>query len=63
MLGFKDLFLLGFFVSIGLSGAPTVDVLLIAVLVTPLVLLKPVLYFGLLARFKLRARTAFLAPP
>ena len=61
MLGFKDLFLLGFFVSIGLSGTPTVDALLIAVLVTPLVLLKSGLYFGLLVRFKLRARTAFLA--
>ncbi|MGK0223337.1 MAG: glutathione-regulated potassium-efflux system ancillary protein KefC [Limisphaerales bacterium] len=60
MLGFKDLFLLGFFVSIGLSGQPSLDTLVIAALLVMLVSVKSVLFFGLLARFKLRARTAFL---
>jgi glutathione-regulated potassium-efflux system ancillary protein KefC len=60
MLGFKDLFLLGFFVSIGLSGQPSLDTLVIAALLTLLVCVKSVLFFGLLAHFKLRARTAFL---
>ena len=61
MLGFKDLFLLGFFLSIGLNGQPTLEVLLIALLITPFVLLKGVLFFALFVQFKLRARTALLS--
>jgi len=61
MLGFKDLCLLGFFLSIGLSGSPGVGTLLVAALITPLILLKSALFFGLLAAFKLRARTTFYA--
>lgn len=60
MLGFKDLFLLGFFLSIGLSGEPTLDTLLLGALLTPLVLLKAALFFGLLAYYKMRARTSLL---
>jgi predicted Kef-type K+ transport protein len=59
MLGFKDLCLLGFFLSIGLSGPPSVGTLLVAALITPFILLKSALFFGLLAAFKLRARTTF----
>lgn len=58
MLGFKDLFLLGFFVSVGLSGVPGVSNLLVALLLTPLILLKSGLFFWLFTRFRLRARTA-----
>ena len=61
MLGFKDLFLLGFFLSIGLSGQPTVETFVIGAAITPLIFLKSALFFGLLTRFKLRARTALLA--
>ena len=61
MLGFKDLCLLGFFLSIGLSGPPSVGTFLVAALITPLMLLKSALFFGLLAAFKLRARTTFYA--
>ncbi|MFT7653983.1 MAG: glutathione-regulated potassium-efflux system ancillary protein KefC, partial [Candidatus Azotimanducaceae bacterium] len=46
MLGFKDLFLLGFFVSIGLSGQPSLDTLVIAALLVMLVSVKSVLFFG-----------------
>lgn len=60
MLGFKDLFLLGFFLSIGLSGQLSLDSFWIAALLTPLVLLKGALFFALLTRFKLRARTSLL---
>jgi hypothetical protein len=61
MLGFKDLFLLGFFVSIGLSGPITTELLLVAIVITPLLLIKTLLYFFLLIRFKLRARTSFFS--
>ena len=61
MLGFKDLFLLGFFLSIGVSGPLTTEVVLIGAAVTPLVFFKSALFLGLLAGFKLRARTSLLA--
>ena len=61
MLGFKDLFLVAFFLSIGLSGPLTLDAVLIGAAVTPLVILKSALFFGLLTVFKLRARTSLLA--
>ena len=60
MLGFKDLFLLGFFLSIGLSGQPTLETFLVGALITPFVFFKSALFFTLLARFKLRARTSLL---
>ncbi|MBR9826549.1 MAG: cation:proton antiporter [Alphaproteobacteria bacterium] len=61
MLSFKDLFLLGFFLSIGLAGEPSIETLVIAILLTPFILLKSALFFALLTRFKLRARTSLLA--
>jgi len=61
MLGFKDLFLLGFFLSIGLSGQVTADVILWGILLTPLIFLKTGLFFALLTGFSLRARTGLLA--
>lgn len=61
MLSFKDLFLLGFFLSIGLSGQPTLTTFLIALMITVLVFLKSALFFAALTRFKLRARTSLLA--
>jgi glutathione-regulated potassium-efflux system ancillary protein KefC len=61
MLGFKDLFLLGFFLSIGLSGQPSLETVVIAVLMTPFVLFKSALFYFLLTRFRLRARTSLFA--
>ena len=61
MLGLKDLFLLGFFLSIGLSGPLTMQALLVGAALTPFVLLKSALFFVLLTGFKLRARTSLLA--
>ena len=61
MLGFKDLFLLGFFLSVGLSGQPSLETFWIAVMITPLVFLKSALFFTALTQFKLRARTSLLA--
>ncbi len=61
MLGFKDLFLLAFFLSIGLSGQLTLEAVLIGAAITPFVFLKSALFFFLLSAFKLRARTSLLA--
>jgi len=61
MLGFKDLFLVGFFLSIGMAGQLSLEVLLTGLLLVPLVFIKSAFFFGLLTRFKLRARTSLLA--
>ena len=61
MLGFKDLFLLGFFLSIGLSGQLTTTTLIIGAVLVPLIFLKSALYFALFTRFRLRARSSLLA--
>lgn len=61
MLGFKDLFLLGFFLSIGLYGELTYETFIVGALIAPFVFVKAGLFFALLAYFRLRARTAFLA--
>ena len=60
LLSFKELFLVGFFLSIGLKGLPDVEALGIAGLFVLLTPLKVALFFWLLTRFKLRARTALL---
>jgi hypothetical protein len=61
LLGFKDLLLVGFFLSIGMSGNLTVSSILIALALTVLVIFKVVLFFVLFTRFKMRARTATLS--
>lgn len=60
MLGFKDLFLLGFFLSVGMSGQLTVEALAVGVLITCFISIKSVLFFALLSAFRLRARTSLL---
>jgi glutathione-regulated potassium-efflux system ancillary protein KefC len=61
LLSFKDLFLVGFFLSIGLSGAPSLQAFGIAGILTFAVALKVILFFFLFTRFKLRARTSLMA--
>jgi glutathione-regulated potassium-efflux system ancillary protein KefC len=61
LLGFKDLFLVGFFLSIGLAGTPTAAAWGIGLVI---VLLLPAKTFGFLwlfTRFRLRARTSLHA--
>ncbi|MHC5008624.1 MAG: cation:proton antiporter domain-containing protein, partial [Planctomycetota bacterium] len=60
LLSFKDLFLVGFFLNIGLQGPPSVEVLVIAALLVVLVPFKVALFFLILARCRMRARTATL---
>lgn len=57
----KELFLVGFFLQIGLSGLPGWQDLGFALILALLLPLKGVLFFLLLVRFGLRARTAFLS--
>ncbi|HKK89811.1 MAG TPA: cation:proton antiporter family protein [Desulfobacteraceae bacterium] len=61
LLGFKDLFLIGFFLNIGISGSPTLTGFMIALLLALVIPFKTGLFFILLTRFKLRARTSLLA--
>lgn len=62
LLSFKDFFLLGFFLSVGLIGLPSLpDLLIVAVLLLFVLPVTMLLYFYLLTRFNVRARTAFLA--
>jgi len=61
MLGFKDLFLVSFFLSIGMLGQLSLEALIIGLLLVPFVFIKSSLFFALMTRFKLRARTSLLA--
>ncbi len=60
LLGFRNLFLIAFFVSIGLQSMLSWDILLAACLLLPLLLIKSVLLFGVMLLSRLRARTAAL---
>ena len=61
LLNFKDIFLIGFFLSIGLSGLPTSNAIIISILLVLLIPIKSILYFYIFTKFNLRARTAFHA--
>jgi predicted Kef-type K+ transport protein len=61
LLSFKDLFLIGFFLSIGLTALPSLGMLSVAVGLGLLLPAKAALFFFLLTRLRLRARTSFLA--
>ncbi|WP_144212419.1 cation:proton antiporter family protein [Shewanella donghaensis] len=58
---FKELFLVAFFLTIGLNGLPTIADVGLAGLLVLLVPFKIVLFFILLTRFNLRSRTSLLA--
>ncbi|MGD8956633.1 MAG: cation:proton antiporter [Chromatiaceae bacterium] len=62
LLSFKDLFLIGFFLSIGLSADPSWATLGAAMLLVALMVpVKTALYFLLMTRQRMRARSAALA--
>ena len=61
LLSFKDLFLIGFFLSIGFTALPTMEMLAIASVLTLLLPVKFLLFFFILVKLKLRGRTAFLS--
>ena len=61
LLQFKDVFLVGFFVSIGLSGWPARELAYVALLLGLLAPLKSPLFFWLMTRFQTMPRTAVLS--
>jgi predicted Kef-type K+ transport protein len=61
MLSFKDLFLVGFFLTIGMSGELTITAVLIGLALVPLVFIKAALFLKIMTGLKLRARTALFA--
>jgi len=61
LLSFKDLFLIGFFLSIGLSVNLSFELLIISLIIALAINLKVVVNFFTLARFGLRARTSYFS--
>lgn len=60
LLSFKDVFLVCFFLTIGLTGLPTWETALAAVILLVILPFKSALFFWLLTMFRLRARGATL---
>ena len=58
LLGFKELFLVAFFLTIGLAGLPTGEILLGSIVLVLLLPFKVVLFYWLFSRFRLMATTA-----
>lgn len=58
--GLKELFLVGFFLQIGMSGLPNLNDWIFALVMTLILPLKGILFYFILTRFRLRARNAFL---
>jgi predicted Kef-type K+ transport protein len=56
----KEVFLVGFFLQIGLTGLPDWGVMVFAVAAGVALAFKGVLFFAIMVAFKLRARSAFL---
>jgi predicted Kef-type K+ transport protein len=61
LMSFKDILLVGFFLNIGLSGTLSLGALMIALIFVLLLPFKMALFFALLTRFRLRARSSSLA--
>ena len=61
LFGFKELMLVGFFLSIGMKGLPTWGMLVAAVLLCLLLPIKTGIYHLIVSHFGLRARTSLFA--
>ena len=57
----KEVFLVGFFLQIGIGGLPDAQALLFAAVMSLLLPFKTLLFFFLFLAFRLRARSAFLS--
>ena len=57
----KEVFLVGFFLQIGIGGLPDGDALIFAIIAGLVLPLKGILFFFLLLAFRLRARSGFLS--
>lgn len=61
LMSFKDLFLIGFFLSIGFTALPDWKMLGLSAILTLFLPVKFVLFFALFSLLKLRCRTAYLS--
>ncbi|MDP2561583.1 cation:proton antiporter family protein [Psychrobium sp. 1_MG-2023] len=61
LLNFKDLMLVGFFLTIGLNANLTAEALFAALIIVLVLPIKVILYYVLTNQFKLRARTSLLS--
>lgn len=61
LMNFKDLFLVCFFLTIGLDGWPEEEALVLAVLLGIMAFIKPLVYFPLMTLFHAAPRTALLS--
>lgn len=61
LFGFKELMLVGFFLSIGMAGLPTLEMLVAAVALCMLLPFKTAIYQIIVSRFGLRARTSLFS--
>ncbi len=61
LLGFKDIFLIGFFLSIGFTALPTADMMGVALIMALALPVKTALFYFWQVRLKIRSRTAFLS--
>lgn len=59
--GLKEIFLIGFFLEVGLTGLPHLDDVYLVLVVLAILPIKALLFFGLMLMFKLRSRTSFIA--
>ncbi|MEI6895016.1 MAG: cation:proton antiporter family protein [Colwellia sp.] len=60
LMSFKDIFLIGFFLSIGFTAVPTLEMLGLALILMLLIPIKFVMFFGIFSLLKMRCRSAFL---
>lgn len=61
LFSFKELMLVGFFLSVGMQGLPDMPMLLTALVLCLLLPIKTFLYYAIVVRFGLRSRTSLFA--
>ncbi len=61
LFGFKELMLVGFFLSIGMTGLPTMEMLIAATMICLLLPIKTGMYHFIISRFGLRARSSLFS--
>ncbi|ALS98494.1 cation:proton antiporter [Lacimicrobium alkaliphilum] len=61
LLSFKDLFLIGFFLSIGFTALPDLQMIVIALVLCLMLPIKFMLFFFIFTGLRLRGRTAYLS--
>lgn len=59
LMSLKDVFLVGFFLTVGLTGLPTWETTLVGLGLLLVLPFKSLLFFAMLSRFDLRARSSF----